>query len=143
MRDKKAKYDAACIVPLLQAGAIPMVRGNVPQAGAYIHAENPVFGRATNPYDEKRSCGGSSGGDAGLVASRCVPIAIGTDIGGSIRIPATFTGIVGFKPTQGRISVKGYHSGNTSDFDMGTGHLKAGPGPLAKSVRDCIEFFKI
>ena len=143
MRKQKAKYNAACVAPLLEAGAIPMVRGNVPQAGATIHAENPVFGRAMNPYDHTRSCGGSSGGDAGLVAARCVPIAIGSDIGGSIRIPATFTGTVGFKPTQGRISAKGYHTGSTSNFDYCVGHLKPGLGPLARSVRDCIEFFKV
>jgi Asp-tRNA(Asn)/Glu-tRNA(Gln) amidotransferase A subunit family amidase len=58
-----------------------------------------IWGTAENFYDRERSCGGSSGGDAGLVASRCVPIAIGSDIGGSIRVPATFNGIIGFKPT--------------------------------------------
>lgn len=60
-----------------------------------------------NPYDPRRTCGGSSGGDAGLVAARCVPFAIGTDIGGSIRCPSAFTGIYGFKPTPQRISYKG------------------------------------
>ena len=143
IRNKKAKYDAACVVPLLKAGAIPIVRGNVPQAGVSIHAENPVFGCATNPYDSERSCGGSSGGDAGLVASRCVPIAIGTDVGGSVRIPATFTGTVGFKPTSNRISHKGYKTGSTSDFDYYVGHYRPAIGPMAKSVRDCVEFFKI
>lgn len=64
-----------------------------------IHADNLIWGCSKNVHDKERSCGGSSGGDAGLVASRCVPIALGTDIGGSIRIPATFLGIYGFKPT--------------------------------------------
>ena len=99
MNTKKSKRDGAAIVPILESGAIPLVRGNVPQGALSIHTKNYVWGNARNFYDEKRSCGGSSGGDGGLVSSRCVPIAIGSDIGGSIRIPAAFNGIVGFKPT--------------------------------------------
>jgi len=57
-----------------------------------------------NPLNVKRSCGGSSGGDAGLIAARCVPFALGSDIGGSLRVPAAFCGIYGMKPTTGRIS---------------------------------------
>lgn len=128
---------------MLRAGAIPLVRGNVPAAGASIHVENHVWGRAKNPYDQARSCGGSSGGDGGLVAARCVPIGFGTDIGGSIRIPSTFNGITGFKPTQGRTSIQGYKIANQSGFDPAVGHLRAGPGPMARSVRDCIGFFKV
>jgi Asp-tRNA(Asn)/Glu-tRNA(Gln) amidotransferase A subunit family amidase len=96
-----------------------------------------------NPFDKSRSCGGSSGGDAGLVASRCVPIALGSDIGGSIRIPANFNGIVGFKPTQNRLTYIGGNSARATGFDQGMGHFQASGGPLAHSVRDCIEFFKI
>ena len=64
-----------------------------------IHSTNLIWGTALNPHDNKRSCGGSSGGDGGLVASRCVPIALASDVGSSIRIPAHFNGIYGFKPT--------------------------------------------
>jgi len=64
-----------------------------------IHTENTVWRVAKNPHDTLRSCGGSSGGDAGLVAARCVPLAISNDIGGSLRFPAAFCGIYGFKPT--------------------------------------------
>ena len=95
---------AACIVPILEAGGIPICKGNTPQACFNIHAYNFLWGTAQNIYDRTRSCAGSSGGDAGLVSSRCVPIAMGTDIGGSIRFPAHFTGICGFKPTGNRIS---------------------------------------
>jgi Asp-tRNA(Asn)/Glu-tRNA(Gln) amidotransferase A subunit family amidase len=52
-----------------------------------------------NPHNNQRSCGGSSGGDAGLIAARCIPISLGTDIGGSLRFPASFCGIYGFKPS--------------------------------------------
>jgi len=63
------------------------------------HTDNFIWGRAKNFFDHDRSCGGSSGGDAGLVASRCVPLGIGSDIASSLRIPAHFNGIYTFKPT--------------------------------------------
>jgi len=68
-----------------------------------MHSENRVWGFAKNPYDQSRSCGGSSGGDAGLVSSRCVPLAFGTDIGGSIRIPAHFNGLRALRPSPWRL----------------------------------------
>lgn len=63
------------------------------------HTNNRVWGESLNPLDNERTCGGSSGGDAGLLAARCIPISIGSDIGGSIRFPAAFCGVYGFKPT--------------------------------------------
>lgn len=80
------------------------MRGNLCQFVYVGHTENRLFGRAVNPYDSNRTCGGSSGGDGALVASRCVPFAIGTDIGGSIRSPASCSGVIGFKPTSLRSS---------------------------------------
>ena len=74
-------------------------------------------------YDRERSTGGSSGGDAGLVAARCVPIALGSDIGGSIRIPSLFCGLNGFKPTQNRITYVGGNSARITKFDQGFGHF--------------------
>ena len=82
-----------------EAGAIPMIRGNVPQNVFILHTQNNIYGTALNPHDHTRTCAGSSGGDAGLVGSRCIPLSIGTDIGGSIRTPAAFSGVLGFKPT--------------------------------------------
>ena len=72
-----------------------------------------------------------------------MPIALGSDIGGSIRIPAHFNGIVGFKPTQNRLTYIGGNSARITGFDQGMGHFQATGGPLAHSVRDCIEFFKV
>jgi Asp-tRNA(Asn)/Glu-tRNA(Gln) amidotransferase A subunit family amidase len=76
-----------------------MVRGNLPQFMMMGHTDNTIFGEAKNPYNKDRTCSGSSGGDAGLVAARCVPFSIGTDIGGSVRAPAAACGLVGYKPT--------------------------------------------
>ena len=95
----KAEKDAAVVAFLKSEGAIPMVRGNVPQFVYAGHTDNRIFGCALNPYDKTRTCAGSSGGDGALVSAKCVPFAIGTDIGGSIRAPAACLGIIGFKPT--------------------------------------------
>lgn len=70
-------------------------------------SDNAIFGRSDNPWDLGRTPGGSSGGEASLVASRCAPLAVGSDIGGSIRIPCHFTGTCGLKPTPERMSRKG------------------------------------
>ena len=78
-----------------------------------------------------------------MVSSRCIPIALGTDIGGSIRIPALFNGIVGFKPTGGRISQEGILMPTKSGYVSGTQHNRTCPGPLAQSVQDCTSFFKL
>lgn len=73
-------------------------------------SDNAIFGRSDNPWDLDRTPGGSSGGDGSLVASRSTPIGIGSDVGGSIRIPAHFTGTCGLKPTPERITRKGMAS---------------------------------
>ena len=92
--------DCPTIKVLKEAGAIILVKGNLPQIALSLHSSNRLYGgTCQNPYDRTRSCGGSSGGDAGLVASRCVPLAIGTDLGGSQRIPGHFCGLRAFKFT--------------------------------------------
>lgn len=73
----------------------------------YLESDNNLWGRSKNPHDPIRTCGGSSGGEGGLLASNCIPFSIGTDIGGSIRCPSSFNGIYGIKPSPRRISYKG------------------------------------
>jgi len=130
-----ALKDAVVVAQLKEAGAIPMVKGNIPQLVFSLHSENDIYGVALNPYCKLRTCGGSSGGDAGLVSARCVPLAIGTDIGGSIRVPAAFTGIYGFKPTANRVSYKGCVL-PLPDGSAPQTRITAVPGPLATSVMD-------
>lgn len=103
----KAPEDAALVAMIKKEGAVPMIRGNVPQFMWSGYTENRIFGQSKNPYDNTRTVSGSSGGDGGLVGSRCVPFAIGTDIGGSVRGPAAANGIVGFKATAQRSSMVG------------------------------------
>jgi len=94
----RPEEDAIIIQQMREQGAIIIVRGNVPQNILMLHSSS-FWGTSMNPFDKKRGCSGSSGGDAGLVAARCVPLAVGSDIGGSLRSPAHFCGITTLKPT--------------------------------------------
>lgn len=96
---------------------------------------NDIYGLAKNPYDIKRSCGGSSGGEGGLIAARCSPLGLGTDIGGSIRTPANFCGTFGFKPTPSRVAYDG-HILPVPDGICPQYIIKSVMGPLANSTND-------
>lgn len=141
--EKVATENASCIQAILDAGAIPLVKGSMPFGGLSYHTSNLIWGTAKNYFDPSRSCGGSSGGEAGFVSSWCVPLAIGTDLGGSIRVPAHFNGIIGFKPTQKRLSYRGAVEAKEQGYVMNSAHFMAVAGPLARSTRDCTEFFKL
>lgn len=107
-RLKSPSVEDSLIVQVIKhAGAIPLVRGNTIQTMMLGESFNRIWGRSRNPWDLSRTPGGSSGGDAALVAMECVPLAIGSDVAGSLRIPAVFCGICGFKPTSTRLSGKG------------------------------------
>ena len=107
-----------------------------------LHTDNLVFGCARNPHDQSRSCGGSSGGDAGLLTAQCIPFAIGSDIGGSLRFPAAFCGIFGFKPTQNRVTKRGAATARALRFGQFT-HLTGTVGPMGNSVSDLVIGMKV
>jgi Asp-tRNA(Asn)/Glu-tRNA(Gln) amidotransferase A subunit family amidase len=130
--DRISDKDAVIVRLLLAEDAIPIVRGNVCQCLMWIESENNIYGRSMNPWDLARGVGGSSGGDAGLVASHCALLAIGTDIGGSVRYPAAFCGVSALKPTPDRISNLGVSEPGEADFML----IKATSGPIAKRVSD-------
>ncbi|HRE26460.1 MAG TPA: amidase family protein, partial [Anaerolineales bacterium] len=96
--------DGPLIRRLREAGVIFLAKTNVAQLLFYVESDNPVYGRTNNPWDLTRTCGGSTGGEAALIAAQASPLGIGGDIGGSIREPAHFCGIAGFKPTSGRLT---------------------------------------
>ena len=102
-RDHVPAIDDLIIARLKAAGCITLGKTNVPEFGAGSHTFNPVFGATRNPYDLGRTCGGSSGGAAVALAAGMIPIADGSDMGGSLRNPASFCNIVGFRPTPGRV----------------------------------------
>jgi aspartyl-tRNA(Asn)/glutamyl-tRNA(Gln) amidotransferase subunit A len=120
-------FDAAVVARLREAGAVMIGKTNLHECAYGITSTNPYFGAVRNPWDAECIPGGSSGGAGAAVASGIVPLATGTDTGGSIRVPASFCGIVGLKPTFGRVSRYGcLPLGCTLD------HM----GPLTSTVRD-------
>lgn len=88
-------------------GAIIIAKTNVPQTMFSFECSNPLFGRAINPYSAEHTCGGSSGGEAAVLAQNGSALGIGTDIGGSLRIPAGYCGVYSLKPGAGRMSRAG------------------------------------
>ena len=95
--------DALPVSRMAGAGAISLGKTNTPEFGAGSHTVNPVFGATRNPYDPSRSAGGSSGGAAAALAARMVCLADGSDLGGSLRNPASFCNVVGLRPSPGRV----------------------------------------
>jgi amidase len=100
--------DATVVARMRGAGAILLGKTNVPEFAIYPESDNSVYGRTNNPYDLSRTPGGSSGGEAAIIASEGSPLGLGSDSGGSIRIPAHFCGIAGLKPTVGRVPSTGH-----------------------------------
>jgi len=120
-------YDAAVVERLEAAGAVLMGKLNMHEMAYGVTSDNPHFGPVRNPWDTTRSPGGSSGGSGAAVAAETVFAAMGSDTGGSIRIPASFCGTVGLKPTYGRVSRYG-----VLPLAYSLDHM----GPLARTVRD-------
>jgi amidase len=133
-RDFVASEDAVAVRRLKRAGAIILGKTNVPTGLADHQAVNPIYGRTNNPHDHGRSAGGSSGGSAAALASGMVPLELGSDIGGSIRVPAAFNGVWGHKPTWGALNGDGHYFPRTD----GTTPPMAVIGPLARNAEDLL-----
>jgi aspartyl-tRNA(Asn)/glutamyl-tRNA(Gln) amidotransferase subunit A len=118
--------DAPVVERVRAAGAIVLGKTNTPEIGWKGATDNPLFGPSRNPWDTGRTPGGSTGGGSAQVAAGLGPIAIGTDGGGSIRIPASFTGCYGFKPSFGRVAM----------YPQSPNASVAHCGPLTETVRD-------
>ncbi|MBT3351813.1 MAG: amidase [Nitrospinaceae bacterium] len=119
--------DAHCVAQLKKSGAILLGKTHTQEFASGPLSLNPFFGTVRNPWDRNRTTGGSSSGSAASVAARMAPVALGTDTGSSIRGPSALCGLVGLKPTHGRVSLSGVCP-NTLSFD----HV----GPLTRSVQD-------
>jgi amidase len=101
--DNVPQADERMVAVIREAGAIVIGKSNVPEFGAGANSTNPVYGTTANPYDTALTCGGSSGGSAVALSTSMVPLATGSDTGGSLRIPAALCGVVGMRPTPGLV----------------------------------------
>lgn len=129
-----APDDATCVARLVLAGAVPIGKTNCDEFGMGSSNENSAYFPAKNPWDPSRVPGGSSGGSAAAVAALAAPLAIGTDTGGSVRQPAALCGLVGWKPTYGRVSRYGLIA-FASSFDQA--------GALTRTVADAALAFSV
>ncbi|KAK5131465.1 hypothetical protein LTR08_000929 [Meristemomyces frigidus] len=132
---KPATTNSALVEVLIEQGAVLFCKTNIPQTMMALDSHNNVFGRVLNPANGDLTPGGSSGGEGALVAIRGSALGIGTDVGGSIRIPAMCNGLVGFKPSHGRVPYAGQEGG----LPAGSSKLaiESTAGPIARTVRDC------
>ena len=125
--------DSLMVARQRRAGAVTVGKTNTPEFGAGSHTFNPVFGTTLNPYDPGRTCGGSSGGAAVALAARMLPLCDGSDLGGSLRNPAAFCNVVGFRPSPGRVP-----SATAQDawFPLSV------EGPMARTVADVATYLR-
>ena len=137
----KSPDDCNFVKVLRDNGAIPYVSSNLPQGIGSIESSNAFWGRSLNPWDKRRTPGGSSGGEAGLIASKCSPLGIGSDAAGSIRIPCSFCGVYGFAPTGKRVSLKRTRNIRIHDLNVYR-EINCTYGPMGKSVDDLILIMK-
>jgi amidase len=126
-----SRDDATLVARLRAAGAIPLARTNLPDLLFAFESDNLIHGRTNNPYDLSRTAGGSSGGEAALIAACGTPFGLGSDAAGSVRLPAHFCGIASLKPTSGRLA-------RTGHVPPAGGWVEAvwQIGPMARRVED-------
>src|SRR5438046_9591503 len=135
-KDYLPKQDASLVSRLKAAGAILLGNTNTPEFLMAYETDNLLTGKTSNPWDLAHSSGGSSGGEAAAITSGCSPGGVGSDGGGSIRVPAHFCGIAGLKPTPGRISLIGHWCEESA-----TELIAA--GPMARLVADLRILFEV
>jgi Asp-tRNA(Asn)/Glu-tRNA(Gln) amidotransferase A subunit family amidase len=134
----QATQDAPLVSRLRAAGAIILGTTNTPELLMAWETDNLLYGRTNNPWDLSRTPGGSSGGEAAAIASGCSAGGVGSDGGGSIRVPAHFSGVCGLKPTPGRIPATGHFPTSVGPFA-----LLGVVGPMARTVEDLKVLFEV
>ena len=137
-RDHRAEEDAPVVARLRAAGAIPLGLTNTSEMTMWIESHNHLYGRSSSAYDPKRTAGGSSGGEGAAVGSGGSPIGLGSDIGGSIRLPAFFNGVFGHMPSCGVVP-------NTGQFPVADGEAARmlTPGPIVRRAEDLMPALRV
>jgi indoleacetamide hydrolase len=143
LRNNRPRHDAPVAAALFRAGGILFGKANMHELALGATSNNSAFGAVRNPYDPSKIPGGSSGGNASAVAARIVPAGLGTDTGGSVRIPAALCGVAGFRPTTGRYPGRGTMLPPTMGWEPGAGivpisHTRDTAGPIARSIADLV-----
>ncbi|MBM4355628.1 MAG: amidase [Deltaproteobacteria bacterium] len=137
-RNVIADKDATAVARVRAAGAIPIGTTNVSELCMWMESDNCIYGRTGNPYDPSRTAGGSSGGEAAITGAAGAPFGLGSDIGGSIRLPAFFNGVFGHKCTGGLVP-------NTGQFPIAHGHALhyMTTGPICRRADDLMPLLRI
>ncbi|ETN61596.1 amidase [Anopheles darlingi] len=137
-RTVRANADAECVRLMKEAGAIIIATTSIPEINRWQETRNNIIGQTNNPYDNRRTVGGSSGGEGALLAACATPVGLGTDIGGSIRMPAFYCGVYGHKPTTGIV--------NTRGCSLRTGREPSTmvvAGPMTRYATDLLPIMKV
>ncbi|XP_078218710.1 fatty-acid amide hydrolase 2 isoform X1 [Callithrix jacchus] len=137
-RDAISKTDATVVALLKESGAIPLGITNCSELCMWYESSNKIYGRSNNPYDLQHTVGGSSGGEGCTLAAACSVIGVGSDIGGSIRMPAFFNGIFGHKPSPGVVPNKGQFP-----LAVGVQELFQCTGPMCRYAEDLTPMLKV
>ncbi|XP_048524301.1 fatty-acid amide hydrolase 2 isoform X2 [Dendroctonus ponderosae] len=139
-KDHKAELDADVVSLVRKAGAIPLLVSNTPELCMSLETTNKLIGTTKNPHDTTRTCGGSSGGEASLLAAGASVIGIGSDVAGSLRLPAHYCGIWGHKPTPGTVSSTGHYP-SCNQYEEWTRAFTV--GPMVRYATDLKTFLRV
>ena len=137
-KDEVAVEDATAVARVRAAGAIPLGVTNISEMCMWMESDNVIYGRTGNPYDPRRTCGGSSGGEGAMVGAGASPFGVGADIGGSIRMPSFFCGVFGHKPTGGVVPL----TGHMPEPEAGAGRIST-VGPICRRAEDLMPLLRI
>ena len=137
-RDFRSQEDATVVNFVKNAGGILIAKTNIPELNLWTESRNNLYGQTCNPYNTTRNVGGSSGGEGAIIAACGAAVSIGSDIGGSTRMPAFFNGVFGHKPTEGLTPLKGVGLRQT-DYP----NSMAESGPICKRAEDLVPFLKV
>ncbi|MEK6628032.1 MAG: amidase [Bdellovibrionota bacterium] len=144
-KDAVMDFDGSIVQRMKAAGAIPIATTNVPELGFWVECYNAIYGMTNNPHNNSHTPGGSSGGEAALIAAGASPFGLGSDIGGSIRMPSAFCGIYGHKPSNRIVPITGHFPYAIEDIRK----LKGGKypyttlGPMARKAQDLYPLLKL